>query len=162
VGVDTIIAKAGVAKSSLYRYFRTKDDLIAEYVRSEDEAFWQEWDRVASTHAGDPNAVLTALLSWIGSKIAAPRYRGCPQLNVVAEFPDAAHPARKIAAQHKTEMRRRLMDLANRLNVERPELVADQLWILIDGAFVNHDLLATHDPAALLVNAANAILQQSP
>ena len=157
VGVDTIIARAGVAKSSLYRYFRTKDELIAAYVQSEDDAFWQQWDIVASPHPG-PHEKLVALLTWIGTKIAAPGYRGCPQLNVVAEFPDIAHPARTVAAHHKTELHRRLTDLARDLGVPKPEFAANQLWLLLDGAFVNHELIAERDPVALLVNAAAFIL----
>ncbi len=158
VGVDLIIAQAGVAKSSLYRHFRTKDDLIAAYVQAEDEAFWERWEKTASDHADDPVAELTALLNWIGTKIAAPDFRGCPQLNVVAEFPDPAHPARRIATNHKNELRHRLTTLTTRLNVGDPSAVADQLWLLIDGAFTNYDLLSHGDPGVLLAAAAKAIL----
>ena len=158
VGVDTIIARAGVAKSSLYRHFRTKDDLIAAYVQSEDEAFWRRWDEVASAH-DNPRDALLAVLTWVGTKIAAPGYRGCPQLNIAAEFPDVTHPARVIASRHKAELRRRLADLASGIGVEHPALVGDQLWLLVDGAFANHDLIAAeHDPIAVLVDAAVAIL----
>jgi AcrR family transcriptional regulator len=158
VGVDTIIAEAGVAKSSLYRHFRTKDELIAAYVQLEDDAFWQGWDAVASQHHGSPRDALVALLTWIGTKIAAPGFRGCPQLNVAVEFPDVTHPARRIAANHKSELRRRLGNLARGLPASNPELIADQLWLLIDGAFINHDLMADRDPVAVLINAVQAIL----
>lgn len=157
VGVDVIIAEAGVAKSSLYRHYRSKDDLIAAYVRSEDQAFWREWDRVCSQH-DDARETLIDLLTWIGGKIATPGYRGCPQLNIVAEFPDPGHPARRVATHHKTELRRRLTELAKRLDIATPEAAADQIWLLVDGAFANHQQIAQSDPAALLVTAASAIL----
>jgi AcrR family transcriptional regulator len=162
VGVDTIIAKAGIAKSSLYRYFRTKDDLIAAYVESEDKAFWEEWNRVEEDHADDPLATLIALLEWIGTKVAKRGHRGCPQLNIVAEFPDPGHPARKIATQHKHELRKRLTLLAHQLNTDRPDRTADQLWLLIDGCFANHDLLADGDPIAVLTGAATSLLGGQP
>jgi AcrR family transcriptional regulator len=158
VGVDTIIARAGIAKSSLYRHFRSKDELIAAYVRSEDEAFWRHWDLIAGQHT-DLREQLMAILTWIGTKIDAPRYRGCPQLNVVAEFPDVSHPARKVASDHKAEFRRRLTGLAEGAGCARPEFVADQLWLILDGAFANHDLIRGHDPVALLVDAATSLLQ---
>ncbi len=161
VGVDTIIAEAGVAKSSLYRHFRTKDDLIAAYVQSEDDAFWQRWDAIAAEH-DDPRRALDALLRWIGTKIAAPGYRGCPQLNVIAEFPDVAHPARAVSAHHKTELRRRLLELAERIGAPEAESAADQLWLVLDGAFTNHDLLADRDPVALLLRAGTAIVGSAP
>ncbi len=158
VGIDLIIAQAGVAKSSLYRYFRTKDDLIAAYVQEEDEAFWERWNQIASSYPNKPADELTALLAWIGSKIATPGFRGCPQLNVVAEFPDPAHPARRVATNHKNELRQRLTALATRLDVPHPNLVGDQLWLLVDGAFTNYDMIAHGDPATLLTTAAKAIV----
>lgn len=158
VGVDSIIAQAGVAKSSLYRHYRTKDELIAAYLQSEDDAFWKRWDAIALDGDSDPRRVLFALLTWIGTKIATPGYRGCPQLNVAAEFPDMAHPARIVASRHKAELRHRLAELATKLRAPVPVTTADQLWLLIDGAFSNYALLADHDPVRLLTNAATALL----
>ncbi len=157
VGVDTIIAEAGVAKSSLYRHFRTKDDLIAAYVQSEDDAFWQRWDAISAEHE-DARRGLDAILRWIGTKIAQPGCRGCPQLNIVAEFPDVAHPARAVATHHKTELRRRLLDLAQRVGASDAESAADQLWLVLDGAFANHDLLARRDPVEVLLRAAASVV----
>src|ERR1700758_5255185 len=86
VGVDLVVEKAGVAKTSLYRHFGTKDDLIAAFLAREDKDFWGTWDRVANRHADDALAELTAHLGWIGERIGRPNYRGCPQINVAAEF----------------------------------------------------------------------------
>lgn len=157
VGVDTVIAQAGVAKSSLYRHFRTKDDLIAAYLQVEDDAFWQQWDAAAGVGGDPPEERLAAVLAWIGRKIAAAGFRGCPQLNAAAEFPDPEHPARRVAGAHRTELRRRLAELVHQLDVAEPELVTDQLWLLVEGSFANYDLIAGRDPAALLADAAAAI-----
>lgn len=157
VGVDVIIAEAGVAKSSLYRHFRSKDDLIAAYVKSQDEAFWRQWDHISALHHDD-RETLIALVTWIGQKIASPGYRGCPQLNIVAEFPDPAHPAREVATHHKNELRRRLRELTTGLDVAPRHIAADQIWLLIDGAFANHRQIAQSDPVTLLVTGALAIL----
>ena len=46
VGVDLIVERAGVAKTSLYRHFGTKDDLIEAFLLLEDDDFWQHWDRI--------------------------------------------------------------------------------------------------------------------
>ena len=102
VGVDLIVERAAVAKTSLYRYFRTKDDLVAAFLQREDAEFWQQWDETVQRHAPNPRAELDGLLKWIGERVARPGYRGCPQLNVAAEFSDPAHPARLVAAAHKT------------------------------------------------------------
>src|SRR5215469_856971 len=137
VGVDLVVEKAGVAKTSLYRHFRTKDDLVAAFLQREDEDFWSTWDQVADRHERHPAAELDAHLDWIGVRVARPNYRGCPQLNAAAEFPEPDHPARKVAAAHKQKLRRRLRGIAERLRVRHPDELAGQLALLINGAFVS-------------------------
>ncbi len=158
VGVDLVVAEAGVAKTSLYRHFRTKDDLIAAFLAREDAEFWGHWDRVAQAHKTDPLAELVAQLDWIGARVGRPNYRGCPQINVAAEFPDADHPARKVAFAHKRELRRRLMDIALRLRVRRPEQLAGQLSVLINGAFVSAQMISAGEAVPLLRAAAAALI----
>jgi len=108
VGVDLVVEETGVAKTSLYRHFGTKGDLIAAFIGREDTDFWGTRDRVAGRHGGDAAAELDAHLEWIGERVGRPNYRGCPQINVAAEFPNIDHPARKIAAAHNRQMRQRL------------------------------------------------------
>ncbi|HEY3951185.1 TetR/AcrR family transcriptional regulator [Phenylobacterium sp.] len=158
VGVDLIIAAAGVAKTSLYRHFRTKDDLIAAFLTREDEDFWAVWDRVAAAHAGNAAAELEAHLAWIGERVGRPRYRGCPQLNVAAEFPDEGHPARVVARAHKLELRRRLRGIAERLAVADPDGLAAQLSVMVNGAFVSAQVLAGDDAPAVLTRMAHALV----
>jgi AcrR family transcriptional regulator len=158
VGVDLVVEKAGVAKTSLYRYFPTKDDLVAAFLQREDKDFWDCWDRVANAHQTDPLAELEAHLDWIGERVGRPNYRGCPQINVAAEFPDSDHPARKVAAAHKRELRRRLGDIAKRLSIKRSDELAGQLAVLINGAFVSSQVLAGGEAIPLLRAAARALL----
>lgn len=158
VGVDLVVEKAGVAKTSLYRHFRTKDDLIAAFLAREDEDFWGVWDRVAAQHPDDAEAELHAQLDWIGERVGRPNYRGCPQINVAAEFPEADHPARKVGEAHKREMRRRLKLIAERLDAAAPDALAGQLAVLINGAFVSSQIFAPGEATALLQRAADALI----
>ncbi|WP_029915338.1 TetR/AcrR family transcriptional regulator [Caulobacter sp. UNC358MFTsu5.1] len=158
VGVDLVVAAAGVAKTSLYRHFRTKDDLIAAFLKREDEDFWRVWGEVADKHRADPAGELDAHMAWIAERVARPRYRGCPQLNVAAEFPQADHPARLVATAHKTELRDRLLGIAQRLGVARAETLAGQLAVLINGAFVSGPILSAEEALALLQGAARALV----
>ena len=161
VGVDLIVEKAGVAKTSLYRHFGTKDDLIAAFLEREDADFWGTWDRVASQHGDDANAELDAHLGWIGERTGCPNYRGCPQINVAAEFPDIDHPARKVAAAHKRQMRQRLKGIAERLGVARPDELAGQLSLLINGAFVSSQIFEPGETTPLLHRTAHALIEAS-
>jgi AcrR family transcriptional regulator len=158
VGVDLIVEEAGVAKTSLYRHFRTKDDLVAAFLELEDADFWDTWERVAERHRADAAAELDAHLDWIGERLSRPNYRGCPQLNVAAEFPSSDHPARSVAAAHKRELRLRLQKIAERLRVERPDELAGQLSLLINGAFVSSQVLSPDEATPLLRATAHALI----
>jgi AcrR family transcriptional regulator len=155
VGVDLVVEEAGVAKTSLYRHFKTKDDLIAAFLEREDKDFWRCWDSVAEPT--DAKAELEAQLTWIGERVGRPNYRGCPQLNVAAEFPDPAHPARAVATAHKNELRRRLKQIAERLHARRPDELASQLALLINGAFVSSQIFSADEATPVLLAASRAL-----
>jgi AcrR family transcriptional regulator len=157
VGVDLVVEEAGVAKTSLYRHFRTKDDLIAAFLHREDEDFWNCWDNTTQHHP-KAEAELEAQLKWIGERVSRANYRGCPQLNVAAEFPELDHPARAVATAHKRELRRRLRDLAVRLRARRPDELAAQLSLLINGAFVSSQMLAADEATPLLLATSRALI----
>jgi AcrR family transcriptional regulator len=157
VGVDLIIARAGVAKTSLYRHFRTKDELIAAFLRREDEDFWATWEETARRHPHNAAGELRAQLQWIGERVGRSGYRGCPQINVAAEFPDAGHPARAVAKAHKQELRRRLENIARRMGSSRPQALGAQLAVLVNGAFVSSSMLAAEEAVAVLQSAAEAL-----
>jgi AcrR family transcriptional regulator len=157
VGVDLVVAQAGIAKASLYRHFRTKDDLIAAFLQREDEHFWHCWDLVTQAHAGDPDAELDAHCRWIGERVERLNYRGCPQINVAAEFPDPEHPARKVALAHKQQLRSRLADIAVRLGAKRPDELAGQLSLLFNGAFVSSPIFFAGEAALLLQTTVHVL-----
>ncbi len=158
VGVDLVVEQAGVAKTSLYRHFRTKDDLIAAFLDREDEEFWAQWDLVAECHRSDARAELDAHMHWIGERLGRKNYRGCPQLNMAAEFPQPDHPARVIALSHKRELRRRLEGIADRLGARRPDDLAAQLLLLINGAFVSSQAIAGDEAVPALLAASHALV----
>ena len=158
VGVDLIVEEAGVAKTSLYRHFRTKDDLIAAFLHREDEDFWRCWDNTTQRHLSDPEAELEAQLKWIGERVSRPNYRGCPQLNVAAEFPDLDHPARAVATEHKKELRRRLRNLAEHLRAKRPDELAAQLSLLVNGAFVSSQMFSADEATPVLLAMSDALI----
>lgn len=158
VGVDLVVEKSGVAKTSLYRHFGTKDDLIAAFLKREDLDFWSTWDRVTEEHSGNPLAELDAHFEWIGERVGRDNYRGCPQINTAAEFPEADHPARKVAEAHMREMRRRLKTIAEGLAVIEADRLAGQLAVLINGAFVSMQLFEPGEATDLLRHAARAMV----
>src|ERR1700675_4853557 len=114
VGARWVVGESGVSKTSLYRLFESKDALIAAFAAEQDRSFWAWWDHVEQQHADDPRVLLDALLSGIAKRIGRPAYRGCPFLNLTAEFPDQNHPGRVIARGNNQEIRARLAALVSR------------------------------------------------
>ena len=162
VGVDLVVERSGVAKTSLYRHFATKDDLVVAFLEREDAEYWEDWDSVAAKEPDDAEAELKAHLRWIAEHIAAPRYRGCPFLNVATEFPEPSHPARAVSMRNKTELLRRVAVMAKKMRVRKPDDLASQLVLLIDGAYMNGPLLGKKGPANSLVTAGQALMAAAP
>jgi AcrR family transcriptional regulator len=158
IGVDTVVERSGVSKTSLYRVFESKDALIAAFATEQDRLFWAWWDRMEEQHADDPRALLNALLSGIAKRIGRPAYRGCPFLNLAAEFPDRNHPGRVIARGNKEEMRARLATIVAKLGAGDPNRVASQIALIINGAYVAGYMREPADLRDDLVDAAMKLL----
>jgi AcrR family transcriptional regulator len=158
IGVDTVVERSGVSKTSLYRLFESKDALIAAFATERDRLFWAWWDRIEEEHAGDPRALLDALLSGIAKRIERPAYRGCPFLNLATEFPDDTHPGRIIARRNKEEMRARLAAILGKLGVGDPDRTASQLALIINGALVTGLIAESADLSGDLVDAMTKLL----
>ena len=159
VGVDLVVERSGVAKTSLYRHFATKDDLVVAFLEQEDAEYWANWDAVAAKAGTEAEDELLAHLRFIARHVAGANYRGCPFLNVATEFPAAEHPARAVAVRNKAELRRRLATLAKGFGARRPEALADQLVLLIDGAYMNGPLLGKKGAGNALEAAGMALVR---
>jgi AcrR family transcriptional regulator len=135
IGIDTVVARSGVSKSSLYRTFASKDELIAAFAEEQNRRFWQWWDETTTRHATAPRKQIEALFEGIAEQIANPQFRGCPFINLATEFPDRQHPGTAIACTNKKEVSKRLRVLARALGARDPRQLSDQLALLIDGAY---------------------------
>jgi len=160
VGVDTVVAQSGVAKTSLYRWFPSKDALIAAVLEQEAQDRWHGWDRNIERSPPEPREQLRSQLAGITRFISSPRYRGCPFMNATIEFPDPEHPARKVATGVAVELRRRVRELVDRIEgVRDPAALTDQIVLLIDGAFSTAQCLGKDGPPQYLLRAADALLE---
>jgi len=159
VGVDEIVARSGVSKSTLYRWFPTKDELIVAFLRRRDALFWEQWDRVATAHASDAAAELDAQLTWISAYIRTPDFRGCPFLNTTAEIADSAHPSAPVIRENKTRLRERLGGICERMGVDDPAALADQLELAVEGAFAISPVFGEGGPQEQLVAMGRALVE---
>ena len=158
VGVDTIVERSGVSKTSLYRLFDSKDALIAAFAAEKGRSFWAWWDDMEERHADDPRALLDGLLSGLAERIGHSAYRGCPFLNLATEFPDDTHPGRVAARSNKEELQARLAVIVAKLGARDPDRVASQISLLINGALVTGLIMQSADLSGDLVDAATKLL----
>ena len=158
VGVEIIAAEAGTNKMTLYRNFGSKEELIAEYLRGEVKAVETHWDALAARHA-DPKALILAWLKDMGALMTRPESRGCPMVNAAVELPDADHPGRKVIEQHKSAMRDRLASACRKAGLTHPELLADQIHMLVEGAGVCLQSVGPDGPSHRLVRIVEGLLE---
>src|SRR5262249_55457906 len=135
-GIDAIIAEAGTAKTTLYKLFGSKTNLVHAVLESEGRQ-WREWFIGAiEQRGGDAEAkrgrLVPALKSWFGEE----RFYGCPFINPVGEHEKDAKQFRAIAMKHKKAVLAHSEKLAGEMGAVEPETLAHQLALLIDGAIV--------------------------
>jgi AcrR family transcriptional regulator len=148
VSVDEIAAAARTNKMTLYRHFRSKDLLIAEYLRALAAESDEGWNEIAQAHPGDPSAQLRAWVTLIGGHLGETGGRGCALANAAIELPEADHPARAVIEGHKTRQRDQLMRLCREAGYRRPERLADEIFLLLEGARVNLQSVGAGGPGA--------------
>jgi AcrR family transcriptional regulator len=135
-GIDAIIEEAGTAKTTLYKLFGSKTNLVHAVLETEGRQ-WREWFIGAiESGGGDAQTKLTrifpALKSWFGEE----RFYGCPFINAVGEHDKDQKQFRNIAMRHKKVVLAHIEKLAGEMGAVEPEMLAHQLALLIDGAIV--------------------------
>ncbi|TMR28576.1 TetR/AcrR family transcriptional regulator [Nonomuraea zeae] len=143
VGIDRIIAEAGVAKATFYHHFPSKDELVRAYVVEQGAL---QRAVIEGMRAEPPGARLLAVFSFMCEFGAGPTYRGCPFVNTAAEYPDPAHPVRQAIAAHRRWTRDTYRDLLAADGHPDPERTADVLLMVRDGLVVGFEL---DDPATV-------------
>jgi AcrR family transcriptional regulator len=160
IGIDTVIERSGVAKMSLYRNFASKEELIAAFLARRNEKYWAWWDGIMARHPESAAQQLEDLFRALPERICRPGYRGCSFLNAATEFPDAGHLGRQAALAHYEELRRRLLALCRRLKTTKPKELADQLLLLIEGAYTTGGILGYRDAVKSVTKAARELVRQ--
>ncbi|WP_326607179.1 TetR/AcrR family transcriptional regulator [Streptomyces sp. NBC_01799] len=144
VGVDRIIADSGVAKSTLYVHFPSKDELAAAYLRRTDDS-WRGKLRAAALAAGDsPRDQLVGLFDAVTASYERHGFHGCPFINAAAESEPGSLP-HTVTVEHKRAVRAWVRDLAEAAGADDPDQLALQLTLLVDGALAAGKL--EQDPA---------------
>jgi AcrR family transcriptional regulator len=154
VGVDRVAAEAEVTKRTLYRHFRSKDALVAAALRRA--------PRIRFPREGSPRAQIAGAFRAMIEFLKDSAYRGCPYIIVAAELVDVRHPARVLVTDLVRKRRRWFFDRIVEAGVTQPDLLAEQLEVLFDGALANATKRGETAPAEAALLAAEALLDAAP
>ncbi len=158
VGVDQVVAQAGVAKMSLYKHFNSKAALVEAGVRHQSET-WRLWFEPRVLAAGpDADARLLGIFDTLETWFGSPDFRGSPFTNAAVEVADAGHGATRAAIDHQRAVLAFIRDLAREAGASRPEMLARQLLLLVEGAIVLAQVNGGVEPAREARRAAAALL----
>jgi len=159
-GIDAIVAEAVTAKPTLYKHFKSKNDLVEAVLEAEGKV-WRGWFIAAIERAATPreklDSIFPALKKWFGEE----GYTGCVFINAVGEHPKDETRLRDLTMRHKSFVLSHVAGLARAAGAKKPEFLAHQIGLLMDGAIVA--AMVTRDPtvADAAGMAANALLDEA-
>lgn len=156
VGIDRVIARAGVAKASLYSTFGNKDGLVRAYLQGRHEA---RRTRMLNglTRYDNPRDRLLGVFDLLAEMAEKPAFRGCAFYNASAESP-VDGVAAEMTEITRTWTRELFVDLARDAGVPDPAALANQLMILYDGTNVGARLEPGTRPCASAKAMATILL----
>lgn len=156
VGVDAIVENAGTAKTTLYKLFGSKDQLVEVVLEAEGSA-WREWFMAAIRTASDrPQGQLRAIFPVLAQWFREKRFYGCPFINAVAEHDKSSDRLRKLALGHKRQVLDFVRSIAVEARAREPDRLTHEIALLMDGAIVA--AMMTKDPK--VADVAQAALER--
>ena len=157
VGVEAIAEAAGTSKMALYRHFDSKDELILEYLNYKGRKSDEVWAEIEAENPGDAVGQVYGFMEKAARFIAEDE-RGCDLANAAVELTEEGHPGLRVIEEFKMRQRDRLTNLCKAAGASQPELLADTLILLIEGARVSRRSVGTKGPSANLVRTSRDVI----
>lgn len=158
IGMDQVARETGVSKTSIYKHFRTKDELILATLRLRDEQFRNWLVRRVEALETDPRARLKAIFIALNEWFHEPGYQGCMFVKASSEFQDRGHAIHIASAEHKRLVLTFFTQLADEAGAKKPGELGEQLLLLKEGAIVMAHLDDPDKVAEAMFNMADTLI----
>ncbi len=136
VGIDQIIARVGCTKSTFYNHFESKEALILDVLKLQDDSWPVALRRRLFERAGDrPRNQLMALFDVLDEVFETKGYNGCLFIRAASEFPMPHHPVHPVVKRHVVAVRVAIRELAGYAGARDPETLSNELLVLVIGAY---------------------------
>ena len=153
VGTEEVLAKAGVAKSTLYRHFPSKEELVLAFLQRREQRWTREYvESEARRRGSTPRERLLAIFDVFDQWFHRDDFEGCSFVNVLLEMGDLDTPLGRASAAHLEYIRSVVRTLAEEAGVQDSETFAHSWHILMKGSIVaagEGDLLAARRARAM-------------
>jgi AcrR family transcriptional regulator len=136
VGVDTIAARSGVAKMTLYRHFASKDALALAYLDQRWHLFSRAWQAQIEARRLPPRAALIGVFDELEKWFGSADFTTCPVMRALLESPGRRDPVRAGTLRYLGGVRAFLRRLAVEAGVRDPDALAAQWHMLVWGAII--------------------------
>ncbi len=133
-GVDKVIAEAGIAKTTLYRHFETKEELIITVLKRIDKEYRERMQHYVEKKAKEPTRKLLATFDYLETWFINKSFYGCPFVSAAGEYSDKKNPVFQEAKLHKRLMLAYFEELARAANLKDSLRVAEEINLLQEGA----------------------------
>ncbi len=159
VGIDRVIAEAGVAKMTLYTHFPSKDDLILAVLQHREQRVLDFFRSAMERHAGRTKDKLRAFFAALRDWFVSPGFRGCAFQNAAVELADATHPGAQFVRDHKRRFADMLQGLVEESIGKGAAKVAPAVALLVEGAIMTAVVQGTPDAAGVARDAAIRLIE---
>jgi len=146
-GIDHVIAEAGIAKSTLYRHFKSKEELIVAVLRRIDEQFRENMRQTVDRLAPQPRNKLLATFDFLEDWFNDQAFFGCPFMSAAGEYSERPSAVFREAAMHKRLVVAYFEELARAAQLNDPGSIAEKINLLHEGATAIAHITGNSDAA---------------
>lgn len=160
-GIDKILSESGVAKMTLYKHFKSKDELILATLRKRDEKFRNDFMQSVESRTKNPRDRLVAVFDTLDDWFSSRDFSGCLFINAAAEYPEGDCPIHNTCAENKRLLVNYLTDLSEKAGAKDAKSLGQGLMLLMEGAVVMYYVGFQKDAAKHAKQSAEVLIAAS-